>query len=82
MKCWFCPIRFSKRHSCPKLISYRILRRLFLRVLYATRPKNEEELFTQVMSRIEKDSLFNISSDIVSVIEYYIVYFINEFDVS
>ena len=82
MKCWFCSIRYTKRHSCVELTCYNIMKRLFLHVTYDNRPRDHEELFTYTMGCISRNEIFSESSDIESVVRKYIPYFYNEYDIS
>ena len=82
MNCFFCGKKYTRKHLCHELLSYDIMRTLFLSVLYAEQPKNVGELYLAVMRRIRENNLFGESNDISSVVSHYLEYFGNEFDVS
>jgi len=67
---------------CSELLSYDILRGLFLSILYSNQPTNVEELYLGAMKRINENGLFEESSNISATVKHYLSYFIEEFDVS
>ena len=80
MKCWFCSTRYTKRHNCPRLICYRVLKRFLLITVYDYKPTNPEELLKYAMERVEREKLFSFSEDIESVFLEFIPFFCDEFD--
>ena len=80
MKCWFCNTRYNRRHNCPRLICYRVIRRFLLDVVYDFKPINPDQLLSCAMENVKREDLFNFSSDIKSVILEYIPFFCEEFD--
>ena len=82
MNCFFCGKKYTAKHLCNELLSYDMLRGLFLSVLYSEMPKNGGDLYLGVMRRIRDNNLFELSTDISAVVNQYLEYFTNEFDVS
>ena len=82
MNCYFCSRRYTKKHLCAELVSYDIMRRLFLSVLYDTQPTYGGGLFLETMKTIKKEKLFSESKNIEKTVDHYLAYFLQEFDVS